>query len=475
MGETFTEDDARRLLELEQEQWRRQCRADLVAFATEALTPFERVPARHHRLLCDRLMALTRDRLGKRRLMILAPPGCGKTIYTSRIFPAWFFATYRARCIIGVSHIASLAETNSGYVQRFISDNADVLGYRLRNDDRTHWFTTNDGEYLAAGTEGTTRGHRADLLLVDDPIKNSEAAESLNAREKLWESYHSDLLPRLKPDGVVIMIGTPLHEDDLLCRLIREQADEWAVLRLPAFADAGDDALGRAEDEPLWADQPDYGYARRLYEIRAAAERQGRLRDFYAQYQGRPRPPEGAMFRPAEMPVVDRMPEIIEWVRAWDLAASSGKGDWTVGLLLGRVVDQPYEFIVLDVRRGRWAPEEVRRTVRAVTEADGFGTKVWLPRDPAQAGVDQVESYVRLLVGYPVEAERMSGSKEVRADAVASQANIGQVALLRAAWNGAFIEELASFPRGVHDDQVDALSLAFSKLAQSDLGLWWKM
>jgi predicted phage terminase large subunit-like protein len=69
----------------------------------------------------------------------------------------------------------------------------------------------------------------------------------------------------------------------------------------------------------------------------------------------------------------------------------------------------------------------------------------------------------------------MSGSKEVRADAVASQANIGQVAMLRAPWNAAFIEELASFPRGVHDDQVDALSLAFSKLAQSDLGLWWKM
>jgi predicted phage terminase large subunit-like protein len=117
---------------------------------------------------------------------------------------------------------------------------------------------------------------------------------------------------------------------------------------------------------------------------------------------------------------------------------------------------------VLDIVRFRGSPEEVRKMVRTVAAADGYGTKIWIPKDPAQAGVDQADSYVRMLAGYPIAAERQSGDKVTRADAAASQANIGRIAMLRAPWNAAFIEELAAFPRGVHDDQVDALSLAFS-------------
>jgi predicted phage terminase large subunit-like protein len=257
-------------------------------------------------------------------------------------------------------------------------------------------------------------------------------------------------------------------------RLQRLQAAEWKILRLPAVAEA-DDPLGRQEGEPLWADDA-YGYGQRLLEIQAAAEREGRTRDWYAQYQGRPRPPEGAMFKPAMMPIIDLVPKIAHRVRAWDLA-SSARGDWTVGLLLGRSYDESWasKWIVLDVVRFRGAPEEVRRTVMTVAAADGHGVKIWIPRDPAQAGADQADSYIRMLVGYRVEAERMSGDKATRADAAASQANIDRMGMVRAPWNAAFIEELAAFPRGVHDDQVDALSLAFSKLEHDPLAVWMRL
>src|SRR6516164_2483990 len=236
-------------------------------------------------------------------------------------------------------------------------------------------------------------------------------------------------------------------------------------------AESNDDPLGRKEGEPLWADDQ-YGYGQRLLEIQAAAEREGRSRDWYAQYQGRPRPPEGAMFKPGKMPIIEpaMMPKIVEQVRAWDLA-SSAKGDWTVGLKLARAYTPAYEntFIVTDIVRFRGPPEEVRSTVKGVAQADGYFTKIWIPRDPAQAGADQADSYVRMLSGYRVAAERMSGDKATRADAAASQANIGRIALLRAGWNHAFIEEAAAFPRGVFDDQIDCLSLAFSKLEVSSL------
>jgi predicted phage terminase large subunit-like protein len=187
------------------------------------------------------------------------------------------------------------------------------------------------------------------------------------------------------------------------------------------------------------------------------------------------------MFKPAMMPIIEpnMLPKITEKVRAWDLASSaSAKADFTVGLLLGRAYTPvTYEsiFVVLDIVRFRGPPEEVRKTVMAVAARDGHGTKIWLPRDPAQAGVDQADSYIRMLSGYRVAAERMSGDKATRADAVASQANIGRVSVLRSAWNASFLEELASFPRGQHNDQVDALSLAFSKLENSTLNIWMRL
>jgi predicted phage terminase large subunit-like protein len=274
-----------------------------------------------------------------------------------------------------------------------------------------------------------------------------------------------------------VLIATAFHEDDLMGRIKRLQGDEWTILRLPAIADEEPDPLGRKIGEPLWADDG-YGYGRRLLEIQAAAEREGRMRDFVSQYQGLPRPPEGAMFKPQNMPITEpgMLPSISIKVRAWDFAASM-KGDYTVGLLLGRTYDERWSatWIVLDLIRFRGPPEEVRHIVQTVAKADGHSTKIWIPRDPAQAGSDQADSYIRMLLGYRIEAERMSGDKVTRADAAAAQLNIGRIAMVRAPWNAAFIEELASFPVGLHDDQVDALSLAFNKLADDPLEVWRRL
>lgn len=131
---------------------------------------------------------------------------------------------------------------------------------------------------------------------------------------------------------------------------------------------------------------------------------------------------------------------------------------------------------IVDVQRMRGTPEQVRHLVKTVAEADGYATRIVIPQDPAQAGADQAESYIRLLSGYRVTTQRMSGSKITRADAAASQANIGRIGLLKAPWNAALLDELASLPSGQHDDMIDALSLAFSKLAGgSDLDVWARM
>jgi predicted phage terminase large subunit-like protein len=169
------------------------------------------------------------------------------------------------------------------------------------------------------------------------------------------------------------------------------------------------------------------------------------------------------MFRPAQMPLLEWLPPLVRGttVRAWDLASST-TGDWTAGLKLALRAEDRLP-IVTDVPRMRGRPDEVRKLAGTVAEADGRNTKIMLPRDPAQAGADQADSYVQLLAGHRVEIVRMTGSKETRADAVASQVSIGRVGMLRGPWNAALIDELGAFPLGQHDDQVDALSLAFSQ------------
>jgi predicted phage terminase large subunit-like protein len=272
------------------------------------------------------------------------------------------------------------------------------------------------------------------------------------------------------------MIATPFHQDDMMGRAQRVQND-WTVLRLAAICDDPEnDPLGRKEGEPLWADD-NYGFGQRLLEIRAAAEREGRMRDFYAQYMGLPQPPEGNLFKPDRMPTLDTLPSPpIEIIRAWDLA-STARGDYTDGMKLAHCYDQTYNsiYVILDNQRIRGAPEEVRHLVKTVAEHDGFGVKIAMPQDPGQAGVDQIVSYTQMLAGYPLISERMSGNKETRAYAAAATANIGRIGMLRADWNAALREELAAFPSGQHDDQVDALSLGFNLMTPSNLQEWLRL
>jgi hypothetical protein len=383
--------DHQRLYELRALQWRRICQRDFLSFAIHALAPRGESPARHHQRICSELQAVARG--DTHRLMILAPPGSAKTTYVSRLFPAWFFANRPYSNIITASHTAELAETNSTYIQRYARDNADVLQYELRNDAKSNWQTSNDCCLRAVGVGGSITGFRADIVIIDDPIRGRMEADSTVSREHTWDWYTADLLTRLRPEGAIVIVATPYHEDDLLGRLLRNERDAWTLLRMPALAETND-PLGRAEGEPLWNDDPGYGYGARLLTLQAQYESEGLSRDWYSMYQCRPRPPEGAMFRPAQMPILEFPPPLVHGasVRAWDLASSS-TGDYTVGLKLSLRTEDRLP-VVTDLRRMRGRPDEVRRLVKTVAEADGRECKIMVPQDPASAGADQAQSYL---------------------------------------------------------------------------------
>ena len=362
-------------------------------------------------------------------------------------------------------------------MQRIAQEFADVLGYGLATDAAGDWRTTNGGRYRAVGVGTAATGYRAGLILIDDPVKGVEAAHSQTDRDRVHEWYRNDIRTRRTPGCPTIVVQTRWHEDDLTGRLLLQEPDDWRYVRLAAISEGDGDPLGRPEGTPLWQDDPTYGYAEDLLRQKQVAEKTGQTAMWWALYQGSPRPPEGRLFKINLMPIREQLlGQVSQSIRAWDLA-STAQGDWTVGIKLAVQYDAEFRpfWTIVDVRRHRLDPEGVEDLVLQIAKADGYGVKIALPEDPGQAGKSQVFGFTRLLSGYPLAATRMTGSKEVRALAVAAQANIGKIGMIKAPWNQALLDELAAFPSGKHDDQVDALSLAFSELAVSDLSVWMRL
>jgi predicted phage terminase large subunit-like protein len=166
----------------------------------------------------------------------------------------------------------------------------------------------------------------------------------------------------------------------------------------------------------------------------------------------------------------DQPPRDLRLVRSWDLAATEAKPgrdpDWTAGVLMGR--DPDGMFWICDVRRTRSTPQAVERLVCATAELDGPEVEVLIEEEPGSAGKALSQRYARLLAGFHVRFERPTGDKTTRAMPLSSQAEAGRVALVRGPWVGPFLDEAEAFPLGGHDDQVDAASMAFAKLAARD-------
>jgi predicted phage terminase large subunit-like protein len=431
-------------------------RADLTQFAAHAVAPLGLAPAAHHRRLLAELQHVA-DTPGA-RLMVMMPPGSAKSTYGSVVFPAWALA--KGWPVIGASHTATLAQAFSGRVQGMARDNAATLGYGLATEAKDRWRTTGGGEYLAAGVGGAVTGFRADLAVIDDPVKSRADADSETYRETAWQWFGADLTTRLRPGGRVVLIMTRWHEDDLAGRLLATQGDRWRVLRLPAFAEDGD-PLGRSEGAPLWGDDR-YGFAADLEAKRAEFLRDGKKRDWAALYQQAPRADDGNLFAVEKLGAVEAMPQVVRSVRRWDLAATDDAGDWTCGVLLHLLASGGY--CIGDVVRFRGGPEAVESAIVATAQRDGRGVRIALPQDPGQAGKAQVLYLTRKLAGFVVESAPETGDKATRAAPFAAQVNVGNVAMLRAGWNTALVEELRSFPSGLHDDQVDAAAGAFNVL-----------
>lgn len=386
--------------------------------------------------------------------MLFVPPRHGKSELATVRYPIYRLSLDPTIRVIVAAYNSEIAERFSRKSRRIardirlpISDERKAVG---------DWETTVGGGYRAVGVGGGVTSLGGDLIVIDDPIKSREEAESPAYQERVYEWYKDDLYTRLEPDGAMLLINTRWHEKDLAGQILAsEDGPNWTVVNLPALAEENDPL-----DRPLGA-----ALCPERYDETALASIKQVLgeRSFHALYQGSPRPREGALFKRHWFEIVEAAPARAHKVRFWDLAATEGGGDWTVGVRISKASDGMY--YIEHVERGQWSPGPRDNTILSVAKTDGRAVHIRLEEEGGSAGKSQSLALIKMLAGFAVKAIRPTGSKEIRAMAMASQAEVGNIKIVKGPWNEAFLSELVSFPTGAHDDQVDAASGAFNALA----------
>jgi predicted phage terminase large subunit-like protein len=315
---------------------------------------------------------------------------------------------------------------------------------------------------------GSLTSQRGDRLIIDDP-HSTETAESEVERNNTTRKFREGAQNRLNDQkrSAIVVIMQRLHEADI-SGVIASLGMDYVHLCLPMEFEEE-----RRCSTPLGFVDPRTRDGELLDSVRFPADEVGRLkRDmgsyaYAGQYQQRPAPREGGMFKRHYFAdrLVKAAPRTTVWVRHWDLAGTKGgTGARTAGVKLGR--DRDGCFYVGHVVTVREDGKSVRKTISTQAELDGKAVYISLPQDPGQAGKVQAGDYVSMLAGYKVHAEPETGDKVTRAEPFAAQCEAQNVWIVIGDWNELYLDELCTFPTGKYADQVDASSGAFTRLTQ---------
>lgn len=424
------------------------------------------------------------------RLLLCMPPRAGKSELTSRNFPPWLLGHHPEWEVIAASHTQSLALSFSRHIRDKIRDPAySALFPDCALDPQSqsveNWMTTAGGGYLAAGVGTGITGRGAHVLIVDDPVKDMEAADSQLIRDNIWEWYTSTAYTRIAPGGGVLGILTLWNDDDWGGRIIQfsenGEGDKFEIVRYPAINEGYDEyvcqetfsIVQRRPDEPEpenarlvrkanSALHPERYDLEMLLKIKRNLYASGQQRVWSALYQQNPAPEEGAyftkaLFRYYSTPPSRRNAFIYQ---AWDFAISTGQeNDYTVGSTI--LQDERDGIYVLDVRRFKSDDSiyivDTILDYQAEFDANLLGFEdgqIW------KTLAAQFQKRCQERGVYPTfEIMKPLTDKKARANPLRGRMQAGKVYFdEKAAWFHDLKAEMLRFPAGKHDDQIDSLA-----------------
>lgn len=434
---------------------------DFVPYVTEGI----HTPAPHHEIICHELDLCLRG--VNKRLIIAAPPAHAKSVYTSHNFPALWLGNYPSDKIIAGSHTQPFAEDVGRKVRNLVNNplyGQLFDGVTIAADQRAaaRWETTAGGTYFSTSVKGSVVGRRANLILIDDPYKSKEVAYSAAERKKISEWYFTDVVPRLLPGGVIVIIATRWHEDDLTGQILKMSArgdiEPFKLVSLPAICEDPDHELekklGRQYGDALW---PSMYPTPKLLEIKGGMVQEGVTDEWDALYQQRPRPAESGEVKSEWFPVYTKLPDnpMLRFV-SWDTAGTAGeRSDFTVGISFAIDLKTRY-FYIVDVFRKKLEFHDLMREVPRYNREQKAQAVLIENKGTGTSLIQVLKTSGQNIISI---SPQKIGDKEFRFEMAIPALEAGRVHLPKSAeWISTFLEELTTFPGGVHDDIVDAFS-----------------
>jgi predicted phage terminase large subunit-like protein len=458
------------------------------------------VVGKHTRYVCNAVQQLIEGRRflpdgRKVRIMIITePPQHGKSLKLTEALPSWALGNHPSWRVIEASYNEELAlrfgRRNREKIETY---GYDIFGLTLKDRPRSDatFETTAGGGMISRGYMSGITGNPAELIIIDDPIKNRQEADSETDREKKWDEYLGSIRTRLHADGYLILILTRWHEDDIAGRIIERESIPVEVIRIPCEAEEGD-ILGRKVGDPLF---PEIGKdARWLKEFKRAYVEDpsnGGVRTWNAMFQCRPSSLAGNIYQrewwnywipagwnPAEHLVTIQLadgtytnvtPVVVpanfeKQMQSWDLTFKGGDGvDNVAGGVIGT---KGSGIFLLDAV---YRPMSFTSTISAIQAMTQKWPRAALKYIERKANGEAVYDMLQHRVHGIVLVEP-NGRKEERASASSPLVMAGNVYLPHpriAPWVNEFIEQTANFPNAPHDDYVDMLSQALLQLMYS--------
>lgn len=417
-------------------------------------------PAKHLVLLSDYLMDVAVGDI--RHLMVNFPPRHGKSMSISQYFPAWYLGKYPDNRIISSSYEADFAAQWGYKARNILTEHGHLFNVSVASDSsaKDRWdIAGHTGGMNTAGVGGAITGKGCNILLIDDPVKNAEQANSKTYRDKTYEWYMSTAYTRLEPGGSVVLVMTRWHEDDLAGRLLKEEPDKWTVLNLPAIAE-DNDQLGRKRGEALFPQR---------YNVDALMDIKKTIGGYWwnALYQQRPSALEGSIFKKEHLKYasienglmrldnsVVSLSDCLIFQTCDPAVSTKASADYFV--LSTWALTKNNDLIWIDDIRTRLeGPDQINLFKQAYAR--------WKPTVQLVESVGVGKTLFQMLKreGLPVVELKADSDKATRAMPAAARMEAGCVYLSLSLPDLSDIEgELLSFPQGTHDDAVDTLSYA---------------
>jgi len=408
--------------------------------------------AKHLDLVCKKLEDIIAGKT--KRLMIFMPPRHGKSMTVTKTFPSYFLGKFPDKRVIEVSYSGDLAEEFGAANRSKISEfGMPVFGNQLSQvkATKTNWnLQDTEGGMLSVGVGGSITGQGADLLIIDDPIKNREEAESETYREKLWNEWQSTISTRMQAGAAVVIILTRWHEDDFAGRLLNPEygkVEDWEILSLPCICEEPDkDLLHRQEGEALWHEA---GYDE---EWAAGTKERVGTYAWSSLYQQSPTPAGGSIFKREWMNNrYKALPRLSMIIQSWDLPfVKSLESAKCAGFVMGR---RGADIYFIDCVNDKM---EFTENIAAIKNMTAKHPKARAKVVENKANGPALISLLRKEIPGIVPFEPV-GSKEERALSITPYYEAGNIWFPEGTlWLHDFIEDLISFPNGKYKDTIDA-------------------